>query len=44
MQTRISRRGRDAEAIPHWQAYLLHDPSSQWAHYARCQLGGERHA
>jgi tetratricopeptide (TPR) repeat protein len=31
--------GREAEAVPHWQAYLRIDPLSKWGQYARTRLG-----
>lgn len=34
----LSRLNRAAEAIPHWQAYLIHDQRGPWADVARQRL------
>ena len=34
----LEQLGRRRDARPHWQAYLRHDLTSQWAKHARSRL------
>lgn len=38
----LHRLGREAEAIPHWQAYLAHDQRGPWAEVARQRVEATR--